>query len=79
MVFSWGELRRYQRLSVHRSPGSMVCRDPSVSQARVSLVVQWLGVRLAEQGHGFYPWLGKIPRGTEQLNPGHTTTEPAAQ
>ena len=56
----------------------MVRRDPSVSQARASLVVQWLGVRLAKQGPGFDPWLGKIPRAMEQLNPGPPTTEPAA-
>ena len=46
------------------------------SVCSASLVVQWLRVCLAMQGHQFSLWSGKIPYAKQQLNPCTTTTEP---
>lgn len=53
----------------------------SQSQCRYlgwSLVVQWLGIFLSLQGHGFEPWSGKIPYAAGQLSLCATTTELAS-
>ena len=44
-----------------------------------SLVILWLRVCLPCQrrGHGFSPWLERIPCAMEQLSPCATATEPA--
>ena len=44
--------------------------------SRTYLVIRWIGIHLAMQGHWFDPWSGKIPHATEQLSPCTTTFEP---
>ena len=41
-----------------------------------SLLIQWLRICLAIQGHRFNPWSGKIPHVLEQLSLCTQTTEP---
>ena len=50
-----------------------------INKAGTSLVAQWLASTCRCRGHGFDPWLGKIPHAMEQLSPCATTTEPVLQ
>ena len=42
---------------------------------KTSLVVEWMGIHLPMQAHGFHPWSQKIPHAVEQLSLRTTTAE----
>ena len=48
-------------------------------ELETSLVVQWTGVCLPTQGHGFDPWSGKTTQAVEQLSPCTAAPEPVLQ